>query len=296
MRLEDNDPRARHVSTTALRRWLGAMPGGRRRRLAECQLRKDAAQTRERALRDVYDALDINSNGHVTVKEVLFWLENERGWRHFGETSTNHRAGLRVEAKKKIVDRLDDNNDGTVSFKSFRAVFGGWSVRELREISEDQRYLKVLAEAMQAFERLNRAQLRPLGLTLAQFDILATLGDTRGMTFRELGEHTLITKGTLTGVVDRMAALGWVERVPGEGDRRTTLVRLTARGQRFYREVFPGVVAGSGPAFANLGDADRRVLDGLLESLRDGFEVTAASIARGSGAGTGRGDAAAEAA
>ncbi len=142
------------------------------------------------------------------------------------------------------------------------------------------RTLRLLAEAMQAFERLNRAQLRPLGLTLAQFDILATLGDTRGMTFRELGEHTLITKGTLTGVVDRMAALGWVERVPGEGDRRTTLVRLTARGQRFYREVFPGVVAGSGPAFANLGDADRRVLDGLLESLRDGFEVTAASIAR----------------
>ena len=35
------------------------------------------------------------------------------------------------------------------------------------------------------------------GLTHAQFDIIATLGNTPGMSYKELGDKTLITKGTL---------------------------------------------------------------------------------------------------
>ena len=34
------------------------------------------------------------------------------------------------------------------------------------------------------------------------FDIIVTLGNTPGLSFKELGQRTLITKGTLTGVVD----------------------------------------------------------------------------------------------
>jgi DNA-binding MarR family transcriptional regulator/cytochrome c556 len=72
--------------------------------------------------------------------------------------------------------------------------------------------------------------VRALGLTPAQFDIVATLGNTPGLSFRELGERTLITKGTLTGVVDRLEARGLVERVASDHDRRSVTVRLTAAG------------------------------------------------------------------
>ena len=147
------------------------------------------------------------------------------------------------------------------------------------------RSLRLLSETMQAFERLNRAQLRPLGLTIAQFDILATLGDSEGMTFRELGAHTLITKGTLTGVVDRLAALGWVERVPGEDDRRTITVRLTEAGQHLFDDIFLDVVNGAAPAFARLEDSERQALDRLLETLRDGLDSVRQDVmkARASG-------------
>ena len=74
------------------------------------------------------------------------------------------------------------------------------------------RTLRALAESYHAFERYSAAQVRAFGLTPAQFDIIATLGNTDGMSFRELGEKTLITKGTLTGVVNRLEARGMVKR------------------------------------------------------------------------------------
>lgn len=133
----------------------------------------------------------------------------------------------------------------------------------------NERYLKTLralAECFQAFERHSARHLRTLGLTPPQFDIIATLGNTPGMTFRELGDQTLITKGTLTGVVDRLAERGLVERMPSPADGRSTIVRLTRRGEAEFRRVYPAHVAYLKPAFAGMTDLDR--LEELLEALR----------------------------
>ncbi|MFZ3174178.1 MAG: MarR family transcriptional regulator, partial [Thiobacillus sp.] len=70
--------------------------------------------------------------------------------------------------------------------------------------------VQALVQCYQAFEAYSAAHIRTLGLTPPQFDIVATLGNTSGMTATELGEKTLITKGTLTGVVDRLVDRGWV--------------------------------------------------------------------------------------
>jgi MarR family 2-MHQ and catechol resistance regulon transcriptional repressor len=59
-----------------------------------------------------------------------------------------------------------------------------------------ERYLKsvrLLAECLQGFERYSGESVRHYGLTHAQFDIIATLGNTPGMSYKELGERTLIS-------------------------------------------------------------------------------------------------------
>ena len=63
--------------------------------------------------------------------------------------------------------------------------------------------LRELSDTFQAFEIYSASHIRAIGLTPPQFDIIATLGNTQGMSPKELGEKTLITKGTLTGVMDR---------------------------------------------------------------------------------------------
>lgn len=128
-----------------------------------------------------------------------------------------------------------------------------------------------LALCYQAFEVHSAAYIRSLGLTPPQFDIVATLGNTAGMNFKELGEKTLITKGTLTGVVDRLAARGIVRRVGSEADRRSTRVELTDAGATLFDDVFPAVVARTKQVFDTLGEAERLTLENSLRHLREAF-------------------------
>jgi len=134
------------------------------------------------------------------------------------------------------------------------------------------RSVRLLAQCYQAFERLSGRHVRELGLTAPQFDIVATLGRLPGLSFRELGERTLITKGTLTGVVSRLEARGVVERVPNPADGRSALVRLTPDGERLFERVFPLHVAHCGQAFADWRPADFDALDRQLLALRGSLE------------------------
>lgn len=132
--------------------------------------------------------------------------------------------------------------------------------------------LRELVRCYQAFERVSNAHIRQTGLTPPQFDIVATLGNTEGMTFKELGRRTLITKGTLTGVVDRLVDRGLVRRVASDCDGRSTLVVLTKAGDALFRRTFPPHLSFLAPAFEALPEAGRRELESRLAQLRAEFE------------------------
>ena len=111
------------------------------------------------------------------------------------------------------------------------------------------RTLRELARCYQAFESFSDAHIRSTGLTSPQFDIIATLGNTKGLSFKELGERTLITKGTLTGVVDRLEAREMVRRTECPHDGRSQIVVLTADGEKLFRRVLPTPLPPLGRAF-----------------------------------------------
>jgi MarR family 2-MHQ and catechol resistance regulon transcriptional repressor len=134
-----------------------------------------------------------------------------------------------------------------------------------------ERYLKsirLLAECMQGFERFSAQRARQHGLTPAQFDIIATLGNTRGMSYKELGEKTLITKGTLTGVIDRLEQKGLVERARSDDDKRSWRVRLSGAGERAFTDVFPDITAQGRKLFAHFSETDFATLERSLSGLR----------------------------
>lgn len=103
--------------------------------------------------------------------------------------------------------------------------------------------LRAVVQAYQAYEKVAHAHFAELGLNSAQFDILATLGNTSGMTCRELGERTFITKGSLTGVLDKMIERGWIVREPHPTDRRVVMIRLTNEGQALFESSFSAHIA-----------------------------------------------------
>ncbi len=135
--------------------------------------------------------------------------------------------------------------------------------------------LRELVRAYQAFERYSAADVVRRGLTPAQFDVLATLGNTEGMHAKTLGARTLITKGTLTGVVDRLLAKGLVRRDADPDDGRRQVVRLTAAGQALFEQVFPAHARHVQRAFARLPQAHLAQAQQSLAELREAFEGAA---------------------
>jgi DNA-binding MarR family transcriptional regulator len=80
----------------------------------------------------------------------------------------------------------------------------------------------------------------PESLTLPQFDVLAQLARHEdGMTHGDLTRELLVTAGNVTGIVDRLEALGLVERRPVPEDRRAVRVRLTQRGRHVTQRAIP---------------------------------------------------------
>jgi DNA-binding MarR family transcriptional regulator len=133
--------------------------------------------------------------------------------------------------------------------------------------------MQELAGAYQAFSLYDAEGLRKSGsgLTPSQARVIFTIGGTEGMTCKDIGDVTLITKGTLTGVIDRLEEKGLVERWSVEGDGRKTIVALTRRGARIYDREFPRHVEFLKSKFDKLGAGDRKKATDLLQKIRGLF-------------------------
>lgn len=131
--------------------------------------------------------------------------------------------------------------------------------------------MRELVRTYQAFSAYSEAHVRQFDLTSSQFDVIATLGNTDGMSMSQIGEKTLITKGTLTGVIDRLIKKALVTRDNPPGDRRTVIVCLTPKGQQVFEQVFPAHIAYLKTQFEYLEPSELDLLRILLGRLRQNF-------------------------
>ena len=132
--------------------------------------------------------------------------------------------------------------------------------------------MRKLVRAYQAFASYDAKGYEGTDLTVSQADVLFTLGNTEGLSFKEIGELTLITKGTLTGVIDRMEAKGLVKRRESPVDRRITLVQLTKQGERKFEKVFPGQISYIKKRFDRLSKTELAEIETSLKRLCEIFE------------------------
>ena len=132
--------------------------------------------------------------------------------------------------------------------------------------------MRELVRAYQAFSSYSEAHVRQFDLTPAQFDVIATLGNTNGLSMGEIGEKTLITKGTLTGVIDRLIQKQLVLREVPEDNRRNVIVQLTLQGQQIFEQSFPSHIAHLKERFDRLQPTEIEALTDLLVHLKQAFQ------------------------
>lgn len=131
--------------------------------------------------------------------------------------------------------------------------------------------MRELVRAYQAFADYSAKHLRTLDLTPSQFDVLATLGNTNGMNMTDIATKTLVTKGTLTGIIDRLEKKGLVARVTPPDNRRSFTIILTPEGKKTFARVFPAHIAHLQERFDRLSIEELEQTRQKLETLRKLF-------------------------
>ena len=88
-----------------------------------------------------------------------------------------------------------------------------------------------LAKAYQKAHGLFKKRLQPYGLTPIQHLILEALWLDDGISPKDIGMRLVLDSATLSGVLDRMVAGGWVTKEKDPEDKRTLRICLTAKGR-----------------------------------------------------------------
>lgn len=124
-------------------------------------------------------------------------------------------------------------------------------------------------------------RLRSVDLSVPQCDVLTTLSEHEGVSQQDLAERLYVTKGNISGLVDRLAAAGLVERRDLPSDRRSHAIHLTQAGRKAAEQ---GVAIQRGFVEETLGRmsaAELLAFDAQLVRARDLVrEAAATRVAR----------------
>ncbi len=119
------------------------------------------------------------------------------------------------------------------------------------------------------FDRIGRL-LRPLGVSAAGGLVLGLLRDDGALPPSELGQRLIVTRATVTGVVDSLERRGYVRRTPNPADRRSLLVELTPDGRRVVQEVRTLIHRNERSWMSPLSDDDLRAYIELHHRIQEG--------------------------
>lgn len=141
-------------------------------------------------------------------------------------------------------------------------------------------------EPLHVFSRVSRlARLLDLDRTSAfarhelegwEFDVLSALrraGEPYQLSPGRLVQETLVTSGTMTNRIDRLATKGWVERLPSPTDRRGVIVRLTQEGQSAVDAAMADLLSREGELLDDMSADERAALTRALKRLLAPFEA-----------------------
>ena len=138
----------------------------------------------------------------------------------------------------------------------------------------EQQVCFALAVAARNVIAVYRPLLEPMGLTHPQYLVMLALWQHEPLSVRELGRLLQLDPGTLSPLLKRLEASGYVRRERSEHDERVLAVTLTEAGRRLRRraeKIPPAVVDMLGMEIEEL-QALREQLTGVIEVAQRALE------------------------
>lgn len=111
------------------------------------------------------------------------------------------------------------------------------------------------------------------GSTLPRFDVMSALNrQPDGMLMSDLSRFLLVSNGNVTGIVDRLVSDGFVQRSTRDGDRRTSIVRLTEAGAQRFAAMAVEHERWIDELLGDVSEDDARRLSSMLKAFRSNWE------------------------
>lgn len=135
----------------------------------------------------------------------------------------------------------------------------------------DNQLCFALYSASHAMSRVYKPHLDALGLTYPQYVAMLVLWEQDALTVSEIGERLFLDSGTLTPLLKRLEAAGYLSRMRDVADERRVLIQLTAAGRKLKAKAAP--IPGCMFAAAQCTLAELSALTKQVRQLRDRLQA-----------------------
>lgn len=131
--------------------------------------------------------------------------------------------------------------------------------------------MRELSSAYHALTSYDARHLKQFDMTPAQADVICQLGPGKIMSCGELADITMVSRGSLSGVLERLEARGLIHRKPSRQDRRRMLIRLTDAGAEVFEKLLPARISRMAERLDELDENTRGSIVDALRELRHVF-------------------------
>ena len=109
--------------------------------------------------------------------------------------------------------------------------------------------------------------LRPLKVSFQHWRVLAVLAQKNGSSITDLSEYAVVPHSSLSRLLSRMEADGYVRRQIDAQDARTVRLYTTPLGEAMYRRILPMAIGVREQAMAGLSGAQKSALLALMNHM-----------------------------
>ncbi|MBB6217112.1 MarR family 2-MHQ and catechol resistance regulon transcriptional repressor [Anaerosolibacter carboniphilus] len=132
-----------------------------------------------------------------------------------------------------------------------------------------------LKKTSDILEELHSQFFSRYGISNTKFNVLAILynGPMEGMILSEISELMLVTKGNMTGLIDRLEKQGFVERIRDDDDRRKISAVITEEGRVFTQMVIEDYKRWTKEILVDIKMEEKNELILTLKKIQNGIVI-----------------------
>ena len=149
------------------------------------------------------------------------------------------------------------------------------STKALAEFVLDDSVPYLMIRVSGLMNRQLELDLRPLKVSFQHWRVLAVLAQKNGSSITDLSEYAVVPHSSLSRLLSRMEADGYVRRQTDGRDARSVRVFITAVGDAMYRRILPMAVAVRERAMAGLPAAQKTNLLAALNHMLGSMQAPA---------------------